>query len=251
MSDKENKANETADKAKEVATEAADKAKEVATEAADKAKKAAGAVFGALKDKMPKKKESNSSDDSTPKSNDGGHETDFNFSIPLIHTGKPGMAAIAVAGLAGFWFMIKGASPMISIIIMINLLVYGAFHAAIFHLAAKMRTNFTTFKTSLVAILIGWFLLVFLLSNAPGLFVPDLSSGADFKDIAGNIKEAALVTFFKIHIFYFLCVVGGAMVVWRIQWQKALNAAAGYGIVLLIYTVITAKMIANLLGKFV
>lgn len=130
-------------------------------------------------------------------------------------------------------------------------MVYGAFHAAIFNFAAKKRTGFTTFKTSMVAILFGWFFLVFLLSNAPGLFVPDVGSGADFKDIAGNIKEAALVTFFKIHIFYFLCVVGGAMVVWRIQWQKALNAAAGYGIVLLIYTVISAKMIANLLGKFV
>jgi hypothetical protein len=241
MSDEEKKPNETAAKAKEVATETAAKAKD-----------AASAAFGALKAKMAKNKDSNSSDDdSTPKSNDGGHETDFNFSIPLIHTGKPGMAAIAIAALAGFWFMIKGASPMISIIIMINLLAYGAFHAAIFNFAAKRRTGFTTFKTSLVAILFGWFLLVFLLSIAPGLFVPDVSSGADFKEIAGNIKEAALVTFFKIHIFYFLCVVGGAMVVWRIQWQKALNAAAGYGIVLLIYTVITAKLIANVLGKFV
>jgi hypothetical protein len=196
------------------------------------------------------KKEKSSDGDSAPNPNDSGQETDFNFSLPLIHSGKPGLAAIAIAGLAGLWFMIKGASPILAALVMINLLVYGAFHAAIFHFAAKMRAGFTTFKTSMVAVLIGWFFLVFLLSNAPGLFIPDVSGGDSFKDIAGNIKEAALVTFFKIHIFYFLCVVGGAMVVWRVQWQKALNAAAGYGVVLLIYTLISAKIIANLLGKF-
>jgi hypothetical protein len=240
MSDEENKPNETAEKAKEVVSETAAKAKD-----------AAGAAFGALKGKMAQMKESKSSGgDSAPKSNDSGHETDFNFSIPLIHTGKPGMAAIAIAGLAGFWFMLKGAPPLIAVLVMINLLIYGAFHAVIFHFAAKMRAGFTTFKTSLVAVLIGWFFLVFLLSNAPGLFIPDVSGGDSFEDIAKNIKDAALVTFFKIHIFYFLCVVGGAMVVWRVQWQKALNAAAGYGVILLVYTLISAKIIANLLGKF-
>ena len=241
MSD-DNQPNETAEKAKELASDAADKAKETA-----------GAALGALKGKMASLKEKK---EKAPKGDSGGNsggddqDTDFNFSLPLIHTGSPGFAAIAIAALAGVWFMLKGAGMMGLILVTINLLVYGAFHAALFNFLAKMRVGFTSFKTSLVAVLIGWFFLVFLLSNAPGLFIPDVSGGDDFKEIAGNIKEAALVTFFKIHIFYFLCVVGGAMVVWRIQWQKALNAAAGYGVVLLIYTVITAKMIANLLGKF-
>ena len=38
------------------------------------------------------------------------------------------------------------------------------------------------------------------------------------------------------------------MLVWRVNLQRALKAATGYGIFLLIYTLIGAKLLANALG---
>ena len=244
--------NQTAEKAKEVAGEAAEKAKEVAGEAAEKAKEAAGAALGALKGKMSamKEKKAEKAAAGGSSSSADGHETDFDFSIPLVHTGKPGMAALAITGLTAVWFIIKGASGGLAFMFAFALLSNAAGHAFLFNLLGKMRVKFTSFKTSLVVVLFAWFAFAFFVTNFPGLFISGIDGGDDLSKAIDGIKDAAIVTFFKIHIFYFLCIVGGAMAVWRIQWQRALQAATGYGVFLLIYTVIGAKLIANVLGKF-
>ena len=243
---------ETAEKAKEVAGEAAEKAKEVAGEAAEKAKEAAGAALGALKGKMSamkEKKAEKAAAGGSSSSNDG-HETDFDFSLPMVHTGKPGFAALAIVGLSALWFTIKGSPMVLAIAFAIGLLVNAMAHALLFNILANMKVKFTTYKMSLVVILFSWFAFAFVVTNFPGLFISGIDGGGSLSDAFDEIKKAAIVTFFKIHLFYFLCIVGGAMAVWRVQWQRALQAATGYGVFLLIYTVIGAKLIANALGKF-
>ncbi len=234
--------------------ETAEKAKEIAGDAAEKAKAATGAALGALKGKMAsltEKKESSGDDGGSPApAAASDHETDFNFSIPLVHSGKPGIAALLLTALTAVWFIVKGASGGLAFGFAIALLFNAMFHAALFNFLGKMKVKFTTFKTSLVVVLFAWFAFAFVVSNFPGIFISGIDGGDDLSKAIDGIKDAAIVTFFKIHIFYFLCLVGGAIAVWRVQWQKALAAATGYGIFLLIYTIIGAKMIASALGKF-
>ena len=168
----------------------------------------------------------------------------------MVHTGKPGFAALAIVGITAVWFIIKGASGGLAFAFALALLFNAAGHAFLLNLLGKMRVKFTTFKTSLVVVLFAWFAFSFVVTNFPGIFISGIDGGDDLSDAIDGIKDAAIMTFFKIHLFYFLCIVGGAMAVWRVQWQRALQAATGYGVFLLIYTVIGAKLIARALGKF-